>query len=197
MAGGQVGRLTAYVGIWRRPRARCNVRPTRSLDLKELFRDYPVMALSALIVAPALPMHNSCASCASYHLSRQCNTMPTLPHACSVVGIGLGAGVCWMLASTSVVAMSKVSLLSVVHERAPGVGVFELILLIDSCQDSTTFIFVCFGAGALFSWVLGMFTFKNFERDAMWRTLGLAIVTFLCGLILSNFGPEADMVDRR
>jgi len=45
---------------------------------------FPVMGIGALLISPTLPMHKQCASCASFHLSRQCNTTPSLPHSAGV-----------------------------------------------------------------------------------------------------------------
>ena len=53
---------------------------------------FPVMGIGALLISPTLPMHKQCASCASFHLSRQCNTTPSLPHS---AGVTLSGGEFW------------------------------------------------------------------------------------------------------
>lgn len=140
----------------------------QTVSVDDAFSLYPVIGFTALFVAPALPLHNNMASCVSYHLSRQCNTMPTFPHACSVFVLGTVAGFLWVVSTVVVVILSNT-------------------------ETFPNSFFVCFGIGTIFVWAYGTLIFREFEHKARWRLLCLCGISLICGIVMNNYGPSEDI----
>lgn len=88
---------------------------------------FPVMGIGAILVSPTLPMHDSCASCASYHLSRQCNISPSIPHSSSVLMLGTAAGALWIcnaLAAVYCATRSQYAIIFLIMAIAHGVNTY-------------------------------------------------------------------------
>lgn len=127
---------------------------------------FPVMGIGAILVSPTLPMHDSCASCASYHLSRQCNISPSIPHSSSVLLLGTASGAIWICNAVAAVYCAT---------RAKFAIIF-IIMAIAHCVNV----------------VVGVVEYREFERGAAAMQGVIVIATVLSGMALAFKGTLAD-----